>query len=179
MAPYRGSAGKEYRAMLTHKAKARFYTLAGPFLTASGVCYRWLRAPRQGQVRVQLGPGQRNYLEGWINLDANMFTAKCDVWADLRNGLPFHNDTLDAVYSHHVVEHLPDLAGHFREVHRCLKPGGVYRVGGPNGDTAINKFLQNDHDWFSRFPDARESIGGKFENFICCRQEHLTIMTFS
>ena len=38
---------------------------------------------------------------------------------------------------------------------------------------------ENDKSWFGDFPDKRESIGGRFENFIFCRKEHLTILTFS
>lgn len=108
-----------------------------------------------------------------------MFTAKCDVWADLRNQLPFRTGTVDAFYSHHMIEHLPNIYFHLSEGFRCLKPGGVYRVGGPNGDSAIIKYIENDLIWFSDFPDKRKSIGGKFENFIFCRGEHLTILTFS
>ncbi|MDH3380592.1 MAG: methyltransferase domain-containing protein [Gammaproteobacteria bacterium] len=165
--------------MLSRKAKAFYYLVAGPLMKINGTIYRHLRAPRSGTVRVHLGPGQKNYITGWVNLDANMFTGKCDLWADLRNALPFHDATVDAMYSHHMVEHLPDLPFHFREVFRCLKPGGKYRVGGPNGDSAIAKFVENDNHWFGDFPDKRESIGGRFENFIFCRQEHLTILTFS
>jgi predicted SAM-dependent methyltransferase len=108
-----------------------------------------------------------------------MFTGKCDVWADLRNKLPFRDNTVDVFYSYHVIEHLPDLQFHFDEMFRCLKAGGVIRIGGPNGDNAIKKFVENDHNWFSDFPDKRESIGGRFENFIFCRREHLTILTYS
>jgi predicted SAM-dependent methyltransferase len=165
--------------MLSRRAKALFYFGAKPLMRANGVLYRLLRAPRRGTVRVQLGPGQKNYLPGWINVDANIFTAKCDVWADLRDPLPFHDETVDAFYSHHVIEHLSNLRSHLREVYRCLKSGGVYRVGGPNGDAAIKKFVEGDEQWFDNFPDQRASIGGKFENFIFCRQEHLTILTFS
>jgi hypothetical protein len=64
-------------------------------------------------------------------------------------------------------------------VFRCLKPGGTYRVGGPNGDTAIERFVAGDSAWFYDWPDAWESIGGRFENFIFCRGEHLTILTSS
>ena len=78
-----------------------------------------------------------------------------------------------------MVEHLPSLYSHFTDIFRILKPGGIYRFGGPNGDAAIKKFLENDIDWFSNFPDKRNSIGGKFENFIFCRNEHLTILTYS
>jgi SAM-dependent methyltransferase len=148
-------------------------------MSLNGTVYKYLRAPKRGQVRVHLGPGQGNYLNGWINIDANIFTARCDVWADLRNKLPLHDGTVDALYSHHVIEHLPSLEDHFRDVYRCLKPGGRYRVGGPNGDSAIKKFVANDLTWFGGFPDDRVSIGGRFENFIFCRREHFTILTLS
>jgi predicted SAM-dependent methyltransferase len=165
--------------MLSRRAKSTFYTVAGPLMALNGLLYKQLRAPRSGMVRAHLGPGQKGYLDGWINIDANVFTGKCDLWADLRNPLPFHDGTLDAVYSHHMIEHLPDLPAHIQDVYRCLKPGGKYRVAGPNGDMAIRKFVENDAQWFGDFPDKRSSIGGRFENFIFCRQEHLTILTFS
>jgi len=165
--------------MMSRGAKAAFYFFAGPLMKVNGWLYRHTRTPRSGVLRVHLGPGRKKYLDGWVNVDANMFTGKCDVWADLRNPLPFHDSTVNAVYSHHVVEHLPSLKSHFQEVYRCLKPGGVYRLGGPNGDSAIKKFIENDKEWFDDFPDNRSSIGGRFENFIFCRQEHLTILTSS
>jgi predicted SAM-dependent methyltransferase len=167
--------------MLSRHAKAAFYLLCGPAMKFNGWVYRSARAPSSGTVKVQLGPGQKNYLDGWINVDANAFSAKCDVWADLRNTLPFRDGTVDVLYSHHVVEHLPDdqLVDHFRDVFRCLKPGGVFRIGGPNGDSAMRKYVEGDSKWFSDFPDPRESIGGRLANYILCRGEHLTILTFS
>jgi predicted SAM-dependent methyltransferase len=165
--------------MISRAAKETFYVVAGPVMKANGYIHRTMRAPREGPLRVQLGPGQSNYLPGWVNVDANAFTGKCDIWADLRNPLPFRDGTVEAMYSHHVIEHLPDLVAHFADAYRCLQPGGVYRVGGPNGDSAIRKFIDNDSGWFIDFPDTRSSIGGKFENFIFCRREHLTILTYS
>ncbi len=134
--------------MLKRQIKAIYYAVAGPMMHASGAVYRLFLAPRSGVVKVQLGPGQKNYLPGWINVDANIFTGKCDVWADLRRKLPFRDETIDLIDSHHVVEHLPDIAFHFREIHRCLKPGGCFRIGGPNGDAAIRKLAEGDSDWF-------------------------------
>src|SRR5579862_1192890 len=160
--------------MLSRRAKATFYALTSPLMRVNGWRHRLLGTPkRTGDICVQLGPGQEHYLPGWINVDANMFTAKCDIWADLRYPLPFKNGTVTAMCSHQVVEHLPDLPFHFREVYRCLKPGGIYRVGGPNGDAAIKKFAQGDFAWFPDYPDDRKTLGGRFDNFIYCRQEHL------
>lgn len=165
--------------MLSRKAKAAFYSMAGPIMSCNAILFRYFRAPKSGLVRVHLGPGQNKYLPGWININANMFTGKCDLWADLRNPLPFDSGTVDAIYSHHMVEHLPDITFHLRDAFRCLKPGGVYRIGGPNGDNAIRKFAEGDTGWFGDFPDKRKSIGGRLENFVFCRGEHLTILTAS
>jgi len=145
--------------------------------------YKSFWSPRNKQsVKVHLGPGQEKYINGWINVDSNIFTAKIDVWADLKNPLPFSNETVDCFYSHHMVEHLPDIERHFCEVYRCLKPGGVYRVAGPNGDSAAQKLTANDFAWFeqhSHFPEDRSSIGGKLNNFLMCKGEHVHVLTLS
>ena len=39
--------------------------------------------------------------------------------------------------------------------------------------------MDKDYEWFGDFPDSRKSIEGRFENFIFCRGEHLTILTQS
>ncbi len=163
--------------MISRNAKATFYFMCGPLMRFNGALYRTFRAPSSGTVKVHLGPGQKKYLDGWINVDANFVTAKKDVWADLRYPLPFKDSTVDVIYSHHMIEHLPDVWGHFKEMHRVLKPGGVFRVGCPNGHSAMHKYVQNDIGWFEDYPDVRKTIGGKFENFIFCRREHLTILT--
>jgi predicted SAM-dependent methyltransferase len=165
--------------MMSRRAKATFYALMGPPMKLNGFVYRTLRAPRSGTIKVHLGPGKGKYFDGWVNVDANLFTAKIDLWADLRNRLPFRDATVDVFYSHHVIEHLPDasLPFHFSELFRCLKPGGFIRVAGPHGENAMRKFIEGDAEWFSNFPDKRESVGGRLANFILCRGEHLTILT--
>ena len=96
--------------MLTRTSKAMFYAVAGPLMKINGWIYRNLRVAgviKATPVRLHLGPGTKAYLPGWTNIDANIFTAKCDIWLDLRNPLPFPDGTVDAVYSHHMIEHLP------------------------------------------------------------------------
>ncbi len=74
--------------MLSRSVKAAFYAMAGPMMRVNAAIYRMLRALSANlgrTVKLHLGPGQKNYLNGWINIDANMFTGKCDLWADLRH----------------------------------------------------------------------------------------------
>jgi len=167
--------------MISRKLKSAYYALLSKPMQFNAFFYRSFMAPTRGTAKVQLGPGQKNYLQGWINVDANLFTAKHDVWADIRHKLPFRNNSIDVFYSHHVIEHLPDvlLPYHFQEMFRCLKPNGIIRVGGPHGDNAAAKLIEGDAGWFPDWPDKRNSAGGRFVNFIFCRGEHLTILTFS
>lgn len=164
--------------MLSRDAKSLFYAAAGPLMALNGLRHRLAdRAAPGGVRRVQLGPGQDNYLPGWINCDSNIFSARADRWVDLRNPLPFADASVDAVYSHHMIEHLPDPAAHCREVARILKPGGVYRVGGPDADMAIDRYKAGDLDWFVPFPTARRSGGGRLDNFLFCRGEHVMLVS--
>ena len=167
--------------MIPASLKSTYYLFFSPIMRINSYLYKKIFSPSKSekQIFVQLGPGKTNYLEGWINVDSNIISSKLDVWCDLRYGIPFKKLTVDAFYSHHVIEHLPNLKGHFKEIYTCLKQGGIYRMGGPNGDNAIKKFIENDHFWFSDFPEKRKSIGGRFENFIFCKGEHVTILTFS
>jgi predicted SAM-dependent methyltransferase len=162
--------------MINPLLRQLYYAILSPMMRANALRYRF----RGGEFNcVQLGPGQNNYINGWTNVDANIITAKCDIWADCRFKLPFRENSVDAFYSHHVTEHLPNLDEHFANVFHCLAPSGVYRIGVPNGDNAIVKFLETDHTWFSDFPVSRKSIGGRLDNFILCAGEHLALITQS
>jgi SAM-dependent methyltransferase len=165
--------------MINRSLKTAYFTLLKPAMRVSGFVYRHAFAPRAGVVKAHLGPGLSNYLPGWLNVDANFLTAKVDVWSDLRAALPFRDGTVDVFYSHHVIEHIDDhlLPRHFAEMFRCLKRGGIIRVGGPDGETAMRRYLEGDHAWFGDFPEKRASIGGRYANFILCQGEHLTILT--
>lgn len=168
--------------MIPSALRQLYFALAYLPMRIGACAYRAIRAPRQGRVLVHLGPGRGNYLEGWINVDANIISARVDVWADLTATLPFHDGTVDAFYAHHVIEHLPDrsLLSLFREMYRCLKAGGCIRVGGPDAQGAAKKLVEGDINWFSSdFPDRRSSIGGRFANFLLCGGEHLTLLTES
>lgn len=166
--------------MLNRSLRVFYYACLRYPMRLNALRHRLLQRPR-ASLKVQLGPGKKHYFENWVNVDANFITAKIDIWADFTGRLPFNDDTVEAFYSHHVIEHLPDvgLPFHFAELFRCLKPGGVIRVGGPNGDVAARKLLEGDAGWFSDFPDKRNSVGGRYANFILCRGEHLTILTAS
>lgn len=82
--------------------------------------------------------------------------------------LPFEDASFDAVFYHHVIEHVPNPPGSLQELARVLKPGGLLYVGTPNRHrivayvgsydaTFLQKIGWNLKDYWAR-------IRGKFRN---------------
>ena len=51
---------------------------------------------------------------------------------DISEGIPFPDGTFDNVFTIEVLEHVPNPFGAIAEIHRVLKPGGVWVVSVPN-----------------------------------------------
>jgi len=64
---------------------------------------------------------------------------------NLANGIPFENDSVDAVYHSHMLEHLDrDVAEKFLlEVKRVLKPGGVHRIVVPSFELMCKAYVSH------------------------------------
>ena len=82
--------------------------------------------------------------------------------------LPYENESFDAIFSHHVIEHVGDHVKHLQEAVRVLKPGGALYVGTPNRHriigylgsyygTKAEKLKWNLQDYWDR-------LRGKFRN---------------
>ena len=127
--------------MLKRYQKNLFFIIASPLMRINSFRIKYFNSFKKKPLKLHLGPGQKKYIDEWINIDANMISAKCDLWLDLRYKLPFKNSSVDCCYSYHMVEHLPSMKSHFVDIFRILKSGGIYRFGGPNGDTAMKKFI--------------------------------------
>ncbi len=155
--------------MLTRWQRRAYYGAMGPFMWASGCYYRYCRAPTNG-LKVQLGPGKKCYLHGWLNVDSNAFTAKIDLWANLANRLPFRPGSVSALYSFSVLQHLPfsRIEPLLKEMYRCMAPGGYVRLGAIHAGNAAKAYVENRADWFGVYPIEHRSLGGRFENFLLC-----------
>ena len=92
--------------------------------------------------KLNFGCGAR-YAQGWDNVD--FYSAGPDVQrVNLLRGLPYADNTFDAVYSSHVLEHFTnaqcsDVLG---ECWRVSKPGGIIRVVVPDIALSIEEYLR-------------------------------------
>lgn len=128
---------------------------------------------------LNLGSGKR-YIKGFINIDGNI-SARKDLWLDIRHGLPYANNSVRAIYLCHVLEHVSwkEAQRVLRECHRVLVAGGGIRAVTPSMEKAIEAYLRGDGDWFPSWPDVFKSIGGRFNNYLLCRDQHRLMFDFS
>jgi len=96
-------------------------------------------APSTSKVKLHFGCGGMR-LEGWQNHDLDV---------DLAKPLPFDANSVDFIFTEHVVEHLTiqQAWNYFGECHRILKPTGVVRTTVPS----IVKVWGNKTDDYIRF----------------------------
>jgi predicted SAM-dependent methyltransferase len=125
---------------------------------------------KNGLVNIGCGP---KYIEGMINVDGNIFRKK-DLWLDVTLGLPFLTGSVGGIYASHVMEHFKISAARrlLGECHRVLKPGGTLRIVVPSLEYAVNAFAAKDGSKFPDWPEKLSSIGGRFNNFLLCANQH-------
>ena len=115
----------------------------------------------QESIRIDIGAGEATR-EGWITID---LIESCDLYWDLRRGIPFPDNTVDIVYSSHLFEHMDYGAGQrlMAEVLRVLKPGGAISICVPNARIYIDAYvngtpLPEDHDFWEPALVSREGL---------------------
>src|ERR1041385_5970668 len=92
---------------------------------------------------LNLGCGDR-YHAGWVNVDF-VSNDKNVLAHNLLKGIPFGNNSFDAVYHAHVLEHFTPEDGKklLEECFRVLKPGGILRIGVPDLETIVREYMRN------------------------------------
>jgi len=112
-------------------------------------------------IRLDIGAGDLDR-PGWVTLD---ITDNCDLFWDLRNGIPFPSNSIEMVYSSHLFEHMDYPSGQslLAEVHRVLAPGGTVSVCVPNARLYIDAYLgvrdlNPDHDFWEPALHSRSGI---------------------
>lgn len=102
---------------------------------------------------INLGSGTKTFDE-YINIDFfSLFSDNVDYEADFRYPLKIDDDSVDGIFTEHVLEHLTydQVERLLKECHRILKPGGIIRIIVPDVSIFIEHYCLNNNDWFSQW----------------------------
>jgi predicted SAM-dependent methyltransferase len=92
-------------------------------------------------IWLEIGAGPGRKVPGWTTAD--QFEG-CDLVLDLAKPLPFPDNSVEKIYSSHVLEHFyfSDLVRLLSECRRVLKPAGVFSASVPNARIYIEAYAR-------------------------------------
>lgn len=127
---------------------------------------------------LDLGGGARAGRDGWLNID---ITRQCDIYWDLREGIPFPDGRVARLYSSHVLEHLTFRDGQalMREGLRVLQPGGSFSVCVPDAGMYIRAYAEGrqlPEDFFGWTPAVNGSTAIDMVNYTAYMDGHHAYM---
>ena len=90
-------------------------------------------------IKLHLACGP-NIVKGWENID--ILDGKGIKKHDLRKRLPYKDNSVDAIFHEHFIEHLtkPEAETFLRDCRRVLKEGAAMRIGWPDLKRLINAY---------------------------------------
>ncbi|MDJ1184822.1 class I SAM-dependent methyltransferase [Roseofilum casamattae] len=93
--------------------------------------------------KLEIGVGNSAKKQGFITSDLSLST---DFPHDLRLGLPFPDQSIDFIYSEHVLEHFSynDLLFLLEDCHRVLKPNGMFSMVVPDPTIYLKAYFHSD-----------------------------------
>jgi SAM-dependent methyltransferase len=99
---------------------------------------------------------------GWINSDIKR-SPGIDVCADIRDGLPLEDASIDYAVSVHALQEIPlnQQVPVLAELHRVLAPGGVLRLVLPDLIKGFRAYERGDRDYFLVPNEDAQSLGAK------------------
>ena len=108
------------------------------------------------EMKINIGCGN-DYLDGWTNIDCPGIDCKTDMQLDLRQPLPFANNSIESVRAICILEHfnIYDVENVIRECTRVLCAGGSFIITVPNAEFILNSEMSIDKKLYYLFGDPK------------------------
>lgn len=92
------------------------------------------------RLQLHLGCGTL-LLDDWVNVD--LIGLPVDMAWNITRALPFPDNSVNAIFNEHVLEHLTPEDGYqfLKDAYRVLQPGGVLRVVMPDAHLYIKSYV--------------------------------------
>jgi SAM-dependent methyltransferase len=118
-------------------------------------------------MKINIGCGNKG-IPGFVGIDKYPCDA-VEVMADIEAGLPLLSDSADEAYIDNVIEHIADLPGFMREIHRVCRHDAKVTIITPHftslaswrDPTHIHHLSYFSMDHFAR-PQVAHYMGGGF-----------------
>lgn len=126
--------------------------------TKYALYYKWITKLKissilksKNEIKLEIGAGDKHGVNGWTTLDINL---KCDLCWDLRDGIPFPDNSISSIYSSHLFEHIPygGILELLNECKRVLKNGGTFSICVPNARPYIEGYVNKDFTFWKSIP---------------------------
>jgi predicted SAM-dependent methyltransferase len=133
-------ADSQFNRMIAQQVKNLYFALnrwlVMPNTLLARARFRTPPDPEGWYLHLGSGPA---YIPGMVNIEG-YFARRKDLWLDLKNRLPFADQSAVFVYCSHTLEHFYPNEAMFilREIHRVLKPDGVARIATPSLEHALH-----------------------------------------
>lgn len=123
---------------------------------------------------------EKVYLNNWINIDLD--SPKADLIHDLRQPLPYEDNSVDLIYNEHFIEHLTAEEGVnlLKEMLRILKKGGIIRIATPDLDYLVFKyfFRWKKQEWIEKYGYSHIETKAEMMNAVFHYWGHKWIYNF-
>ena len=129
-------------------------------------------------IQLHLGCGTV-YLDGYVNIDIEDWAGVCDMIASATNLSMFADSSVDHVFNHALLEHIPpwNTLKTLQEWHRVLKPGCTIQIEVPDLERIYEDWLVKgtltEHDAIENIYGGNKKPGKAYK-----AQDHLTGFTF-
>jgi len=103
---------------------------------------KWRALKKNDRICLELGSGAKKGSNGWTTVDI----CGADIPHDLRKGIPLPDNSVDRIYTSHMLEHIPykELLVFINECFRVLKQGGELSVCVPNAGYYIKAYMNRE-----------------------------------
>lgn len=123
----------------------------------------------RNDISIEVGAGSKKGQGEWLTIDMN---ETCNIYWDLRKGIPFPDESVKKIYSSHFFEHLSfkEAQQFLDECKRVLVPGGQFSICVPNARIYIEAYVNGnslgDGKFFGHQPAYNHTTRIDFVNYI-------------
>ena len=102
---------------------------------------KWRNLLKNKTIKLELGSGPKKGINGWTTIDQGGIA---DISWDLRRGIPLPDNSVDNIYSSHLLEHIPfkQLIPFLHECRRIMKSDAEFSVCVPNFCIFIDSYKE-------------------------------------